>query len=231
MSDTNTHMDRFIRESRGRKKNLWRNNIILLLALLSLIFVTPMMEHLGEIFTRGTLILVVISGIFAAEYGKRVFILLLALGLLVLICTAFMILFPQNKAISIITFFLVVSSLIFSTIALIFHMSVASTAERSTIICAINSYLLIGLTASMLFVILDLFIPNSFINLDAGTGDLSSYIYFGFVTLSTLGYGDITPNAPLARSLSIFVAVGGQLYLVIIMALIIEKFLNSKKRG
>ncbi|MFO7616299.1 MAG: ion channel [Bacteroidales bacterium] len=139
-------------------------------------------------------------------------------------------LFPGSKALNIISFLLTTISLIFSTTALIAHVSQAKSVEKSTVLCAINSYLLMGLTASILFISIDLFIPGSFITLEAGSENLSNYIYFGFVTLCTVGYGDITPTAPLARSLSIFVAVGGQLYLVIVIALIIGKFLNTQKQ-
>lgn len=221
--------NQFISESRERTKNLWRNNLILLVSLLILIFVAPLLDQFSELVTRSSLILVVLSGIFAAEYQKRIFNLLLSLGLLVLLSTAFTLFFPQDKTIPILTFLLMTLSLVLSTIALIAHISKANTVKKSTVLCAINSYLLLGLTASILFIIVDLVEPESFLNLDSGFSGLSAYIYFGFVTLSTLGYGDITPSAPLARSLSVFVAVSGQLYLVIVMALIIGKFLKSEK--
>jgi voltage-gated potassium channel Kch len=80
----------------------------------------------------------------------------------------------------------------------------------------------------LLFVILDLYAPNSFSNILAEQDTFSTFIYFAFVTLTTLGYGDISPLTPLARSLSTFTALFGQLYLVIIMALIVGKFLNTK---
>jgi voltage-gated potassium channel Kch len=115
------------------------------------------------------------------------------------------------------------------TIALISHVASAAKVYSSTLLCAINSYLLIGLTFSILFFLLNLFIPGSFLQLEPGDESLSSYIYFGFVTLTTLGYGDITPDTPLARSLSTFIALFGQLYLVIIMALIIGKYLTGNK--
>jgi len=96
------------------------------------------------------------------------------------------------------------------------------------VLCAINSYLLIGISATLLIVILELFAPNSFGNLNAEQDPFSSLLYFAFVTLTTLGYGDISPLTPLARSLSTFTALCGQLYLVIIMALIVGKYLNMK---
>jgi hypothetical protein len=115
------------------------------------------------------------------------------------------------------------------TIALVSHIASTREVYGSTLLAAINSYLLIGLTLSILFLILDIFLPGSFSQIDSVSGNLSSYIYYGFVTLTTLGYGDITPDTALARSLSTFTALFGQLYLVIIMALIIGKYLKEKR--
>jgi ion channel len=47
---------------------------------------------------------------------------------------------------------------------------------------------------------------------------LPRVVYFSFVTLSTLGYGDITPVHPFARSLAMMEAVSGQLFLAILVA-------------
>jgi len=127
-------------------------------------------------------------------------------------------------------FFLTTLFFIIVTIALVAHVAVAREVYSSTLICAINSYLLIGLTLSILFLILDFFIPGSFSQIDAAEVSLSTFIYYGFVTLTTLGYGDITPDTALARSLASFTALFGQLYLVIIMALIIGKYLSGKKQ-
>jgi hypothetical protein len=44
------------------------------------------------------------------------------------------------------------------------------------------------------------------------------YIYYSFVTITTLGYGDITPTTDLANSLSFLEAVTGQLYIAILIA-------------
>ena len=220
----------FISQSKEVRKKLLRNNLILFSALMILIFVAPHMADSVRFISRTALVIVVISGIFAAEYGKRIINLLMVLGLLVILSMIFSILFPEIVLLSITSFTLITLSLILSTIALIFHMSMAETVEKSTILCAINSYLLMGLVASTLFITLDLFIPNSFMSLEKGEGNISNFIYFGFVTLTTLGYGDITPSAPLAKSLSIFMTVAGQLYLVLVMALIIGKFLSTRNR-
>jgi voltage-gated potassium channel Kch len=57
---------------------------------------------------------------------------------------------------------------------------------------------------------------------------VSNYIYFGFVTLSTLGYGDVVPLTPPARSLAIFTSITGQMYVAIIIAALVSKYLGQK---
>ena len=222
--------DNYITMISGRKINLWKTNIILLLALGILIFVAPLLDHFSNFITNTALLLVVISGIFVAEFKRQVFNLLLFLALLVILSTAISTIFPNNLVLGITPFFLITCSLTFSTVALVGHVGRAVKVDRSTILSAINSYLLMGLSASILFLMLDYAIPESLINIQSGPGSLSYYVYYGFITLSTVGYGDITPTAPLARSLAVFVSLGGQLYLVIVMAMIIGKFLNSQRQ-
>ena len=52
--------------------------------------------------------------------------------------------------------------------------------------------------------------------------------YFTFITLSTLGYGDLVPAIPQSQALSIFIAISGQFYMDIVVAVIVGKFINKK---
>jgi hypothetical protein len=71
---------------------------------------------------------------------------------------------------------------------------------------------------TFVFVVVETLHPGSF-NLPEGGEEATRYfLYYSFVTLTTLGYGDITPVTGLARSLSILEAVIGQLYLVVQVA-------------
>lgn len=231
MSEQKTTSNQIISEFGGVRHNkLWRNNIILLIALFVLIFIAPLLDHLSTFIANTALTVVVISGVFAAEYRKKVFRVLLILGLLVLFSMTLSFILPDIIPLKILPFLLATCSLIFSSIALVAHVSQAQRVEKSMVLCAINSYLMMGLTASVVFLLLDFAVPESFPVMQAGVHSLSQFIYFGFVTLSTLGYGDITPAAPFARSFAIFTALGGQLYLVIVMALIIGKFVNSSSQ-
>ena len=47
---------------------------------------------------------------------------------------------------------------------------------------------------------------------------MAKWVYFSFITLTTVGYGDITPIAPLARSLAILEALIGQFFVAVLVA-------------
>jgi len=211
----------------GSKKSLWRNNLALFISLMALIFAMPVIPIEDHKLTRIILALIVASGLYATEFKARVFRLLFVLGSFVVSVTLLDFIIPNSRVLDIIVFFSNTLFFVLVTLALVAHVARAKTADRSTILCAINSYLLIGLTASLLLLILFLFAPQSFNQIDPANFSFSSFLYFGFVTLTTLGYGDITPATPLARSISTFFALFGQLYLVIIMAMIIGKYLYT----
>ena len=90
---------------------------------------------------------------------------------------------------------------------------------------AIICFLIIGFVGGQLCILLDIAQPGSFFE-PKEVIDSYKYYYFSFVTLSTLGYGDITPNNEAGQALSLFIALFGQIYLTIIMAIIIGKYLN-----
>lgn len=92
---------------------------------------------------------------------------------------------------------------------------------------AINIYFLFGIIGSVLFRIVFDRDPNSFNYPGETLRETADFLYFSFVTISTLGYGDITPNDSFAKSLSIFLSVAGQLYLTMIIAMLVGKYLSA----
>ncbi len=194
-----------------------------------MIFIVPVLQLGDHQFTKVLLGIVVVSGLFAADFNRTAFRILFTIGTVVILVTVLSFLFLDSEKLATIVIILNTIFFIVVTGALVAHVATAKEVYGSTLICAINSYLLIGLTLSLMFLILDTAIPESFMQVDSSKGSYPTFIYYGFVTLSTLGYGDITPDTPLARSFSIFTALFGQLYLVTIMAIIIGKLLNAKK--
>jgi uncharacterized membrane protein len=59
-------------------------------------------------------------------------------------------------------------------------------------------------------------------------GDISDFLYFSFVTMTTTGYGDLTAAHDLGRSLAITEALIGQIYLVTVVALIVSNLGNTR---
>ena len=86
---------------------------------------------------------------------------------------------------------------------------------------AVLLYLNIGITFMALFSFVALMVPNAFSGMGTLQDDLGvarKMIYFSFVTLTSVGYGDISPLHPFARSLANIEAIIGQLYPATLLA-------------
>ncbi|UYU19090.1 MULTISPECIES: potassium channel family protein [Methanoculleus] len=87
-----------------------------------------------------------------------------------------------------------------------------------TIYGAVSVYLLMGLTWATAYNLVEGITPGSF-SAESGAGfTFPAFIYFSFVTLATLGYGDITPVTDQARSLALLETVSGTLYIAVLIA-------------
>lgn len=75
--------------------------------------------------------------------------------------------------------------------------------------------------------------PNSFNFREVSTSTFhknsynTDYMYFTFVSLTSTGYGDFLPLTPAAKSLSNLISITGQLYIAIIIATLVGKYLNK----
>ncbi len=97
---------------------------------------------------------------------------------------------------------------------------------------SIIAYLLVGLIFAFIFHVITLFAgPSTFNNIQGA--DLKEFLYYSFVSLTTMGYGDVTPVHPLARSLATLEGLIGQLYPAILIARLVsmEFASRSKNRG
>ena len=84
---------------------------------------------------------------------------------------------------------------------------------------AIAAYLLLGTGWSHAYHLVEILQPGSFTSSAGGMTNPSDWAYYySFVTLSTVGYGDITSIKPMARILSVGEALTGQLYLAVLIA-------------
>ena len=87
---------------------------------------------------------------------------------------------------------------------------------------AVTAYLLLGIIWAHAYALLALLRPGAFSGpIDPEDGP-RAWFYFSFVTLTTVGYGDVLPVHPVARSLAILEAVTGPLYLAILVARLVS---------
>lgn len=100
---------------------------------------------------------------------------------------------------------------------------------------AIAVYLLFGITWSILYGLLDQLLPHAFsISVDGGPYGAErqeSIIYFSFVTLTTLGYGDITPTHVISRMFAVTEALIGQLYPATLLARLVSLEVSHRGRS
>jgi voltage-gated potassium channel len=119
--------------------------------------------------------------------------------------------------------------LIAFVIANLLRFILRAPSVNTEVLCAsISAYLMLGLMWTMAYWLVDHLTPGgafSF-NTNAGTRSMNGFtgFYFSFVTLSTVGYGDITPVSRLARWLAAMEAMTGLLYVAVLIARLVSLY-------
>ena len=199
----------------------------LLVSLLVLFVIAPLFEGLAialillNIFTS----VVLVSAVYAVSQKKGLFVLAVILVIPVL-AGRWSVYFVDNPFLDFMGMSFGVLFLAFTATNILAKVFEAKEVTADTISGAICVFLLIGLAWAFLYSVVEFLHPGSF-NIAQSLAHTSIhslhqqttlFIYYSFVTLTTLGYGDITPLTPPARSLAVVEAVIGQLYLVVLIA-------------
>lgn len=77
-----------------------------------------------------------------------------------------------------------------------------------------------------IYMILEGLFPGSF----SGISETTDLVYFSFVTLTTVGFGDITPQTILAKRLAVFEAAMGGIYLAVIIAMLVGRYMSMEEQ-
>jgi len=103
--------------------------------------------------------------------------------------------------------------------------------RRNGILGAVCVYLLLGVLWSLLYGLIDTMTPGSFngVEQNLAAGQYNDMLYFSFVTLTTLGYGDISPASELAKVFVYIEAIVGQFYLAVLVAGLVGSYLSEKQ--
>ena len=217
---------------RRRLQRRWEEGLgyhVLLVALLLGLLLALLVENLGwsAVLLRGAYLLIFLEALSAAA-RRRIELLF---GVILFLPELSNFLFFGEK--SLLDLFPAIESRVVSTAfvggstALFHFYLVALTVRRifqqttitwSQVSAAASAYLLLGYAWRGIYIYLEQAEAGiSFEGVTVG-GEEGDFIYYSFVTLTTLGYGDITPVTMAAKFLSILEAIIGQLFLVILLA-------------
>jgi hypothetical protein len=171
--------------------------------------------------------LVILSGLWALELPRRRFGRLLLLALLVEGGNFLLLIDQAGQELSTVRFVILLVFFLFLEASLLRHLFRARAVNANLLYGAVSGYLLLGLIGGLGFHLLHSLQPEAFSVASALDGSQAlTFIYFSLTTLSTLGYGDILPVTPVAQHLSVLLCIAGQLYLAILLALLVGKYLN-----
>ena len=121
--------------------------------------------------------------------------------------------------------------LVFTVLRLLAQVARSRKVTINVIIQSISGFLLLGFVFSLAIARIDVHQPGSFSFPENETGTIFNnfydQLYYGFITMGTVGYGDIVPKTPFAKTFSILVGISGQLYVAIIIAMLVGKFSST----
>jgi len=194
--------------------------LIMLLALIGVILFHPLIDNvvhvqfLIEIFIS----LLFLSCIFAVSFKKHhpIIAALLALPTFTIMWTSH---FVDIGGFEHVKNLFGMLFMLYLTILFLEHFFRQDEINREVIFGSLVVYLLMGLMWGYGYTLLEHLLPGSFTHpASLSELNLDSLDYFSFVTMTTLGYGDITPASDSARAMVMIQAVTGQVYLAVLVA-------------
>lgn len=213
---------------------LKRLDHILLLGSLLFLVASPIWE---VVFDRGRLLgdvmtfIILISGLsVTVTYShKRARIdLRLYYGLLTIILSGIMIFVDFGGLFSQIVQFMQVSYFLLLTIILIKLIVKANRVDIEVVINSISGYLLLGISWAIIINMWSKNYVGSFNFSEEYSNEFFNSIYYAFVTMTTLGYGDMLPVTAAAKAFSVLIAITGAFYSTIILGMIVGKFISRE---
>lgn len=214
-----------------KPQHLARNNVILLVSLLILILFYPLFQA-DRLLVRDLLLSAVFfSGIFSLEFSAQSRMLLLSLATLTT-GTTWIHHFNDNDLLSLIDFATSSVTLAVIVVLMIRHIARSRIVTPTIILSSVNVYLLLGVLGAVLLSIADavhvllnggesagIALPSQ------GPPEFSDYLYLAIITLTTVGFGDVTAVSRLTRSVVMLIGLAGPLYMTILVAMLVGKFL------
>lgn len=209
------------------------STVQLLIALVVLLTCAPFVEELegGQLILSVLFSLVLIAAVFAVADRKRT--LAIALVLAIPAITAKWINHFRPDLVHPSVFLVCALALLAFVIGHLLHFVLRAPLVTVEVLCAsIAAYLMLGLMWTVAYWLVDQLTPNGafFFSNNQHSQSINGFtgFYFSFITLSTVGYGDITPVSRAARWLAAMEAMTGLLYVAVLIARLVSLY-SSKK--
>ncbi len=199
-----------------------------LLASLFLLLALQPYAHVAEgLLVQLGLAGLLIAGLAAVASRRRLFFIGLILGV-----PAVALLFVSGGIPTVAGGVLSIATLLFISFVILRRIFRHPVVTSGTVSAALVVYLIFGVMWAKAYWLVEHFRPDSFTGLSGTVNVLvqRDLFYYSYVTLATLGYGDINPVGPEARSLAITEAIVGQLYLVVLVAGLVGMSLSQRQR-
>jgi hypothetical protein len=217
-----------------RRPRFGRFSTVQVLIALALFFIwAPFVEEIqgGELIVSALFSLVLLAGVLAVADSKRVLVIAIILAIPA-IAGRWINHFRPDLAPPAV-FLTAGLVLIAFVVANLLRFVLRAPSVNAEVLCAsISAYLMLGLMWTMAYWLVDQLTPGgafSF-NTNAGTRSMNGFtgFYFSFITLSTVGYGDITPVSRIARWLAAMEAMTGLLYVAVLIARLVSLYSTPK---
>jgi voltage-gated potassium channel len=214
-----------------------KNNFLwLLLALLVLLFGVPVADDFSvasALVVRALLFSCLLTiGVWSLRGTARAFTLGISLVIIGVVSNILAVSFPSQMLI-LASFVSLFAFLLLAIAHTLKQVALENVISVNRLVGAICVYLLLGVIWAVAYSVLDLLAPGSFEELSSVQGQAwdSEWLYFSFVTMTTLGYGDITPASATAKALAYMQAVFGQLYVAILVAGLVSAYISGRQSG
>ena len=179
-------------------------------------------------------VLNIASGLVIFKKRKRQ--TLVVIGMLTLVSFVFfyrLVSKSEERILEYIRFFVYFGFYALVTVEIISQVWNAKRVNKTMIFGLMSGYISIGFIGFFIFNCIEMLVPGSFSGLkEVGMtpSNIDDLMYFSYITLMTIGYGEITPISDIAQKASMFLAMAGQFYLVIVTAVVIEKYIKHSQK-
>ena len=209
------------------------NFVHLVAGLILLLFAGALLEYFpgtaGPRIIQATTVAVLLIGAWSLKGNRSRFVAIIAFVLLMILVIASSSLlekagFGYLHLLMLLCFFIWVTCVVARKVLF------TGSITGNEIVGAICIYMLLGLIWAMLYLLIAEVVPGAFNGLPHAPWleNISAAIYFSFVTITTLGYGDISPVLPLARFLVYMEAITGVFYMAVLVASLIGVRLSDR---